>query len=87
MDEVLPFNVNLTPVQKAVVEFMGDGPVYGQAGHWLTFAKAVSRARQEQHRPGRQIVFCRGNVAFDAFISSWDTKRQYDSSRPRTWSA
>ena len=42
VDEVLNFNANLTPEQKAIVEFMRDGPrSTGQSGHWLKFAQAV----------------------------------------------
>jgi hypothetical protein len=44
VDEVLHYNANLSPEQKAIVEFMRDGPrSTGQSGHWLKFAQAVSR--------------------------------------------
>ena len=39
---------NLTDEQKALVEFMRDGPEsVQQAGHWLKFAQDVSR--RDQH--------------------------------------
>ena len=44
VDEVIRYNASLTPRQKAIVEFMRDGPrSTGQSGHWLRFAADVSR--------------------------------------------
>ncbi|HYP50112.1 MAG TPA: hypothetical protein VEQ34_04165, partial [Pyrinomonadaceae bacterium] len=44
VDEILAYNAGLSTEQKAVVEFMRDGPrSTGQSGHWLRFAQAVSR--------------------------------------------
>ena len=43
-ERVLRMNCELTPEQKAQVEFMRDGPrSTGQSGHWLRFAQDVSR--------------------------------------------
>src|SRR5205085_7995523 len=85
VDEVLAFNGNLTPEQKAVVEFMRDGPrSTGQSGHWLRFAQAVSRRDKHNLDQDVKLYFAVGNVAFDAFIAAWDAKRYYDSSRPWT---
>ena len=43
-EQVLAFNANLTKEEKAVVEFMRDGPrSTGQSGHWLRFSQDVSR--------------------------------------------
>ena len=43
-DEIIALNGSLTPEQKAIVEFMRDGPrSTGQSGHWLQFAQIVSR--------------------------------------------
>ena len=43
-DLVLEYNRSLTPEEKAIVEFMRDGPrSTGQSGHWLRFAQDVSR--------------------------------------------
>ncbi|MDQ3141364.1 MAG: hypothetical protein M3Q56_03850 [Bacteroidota bacterium] len=40
VDEVMHYNANLTPNQRAIVEFMRDGPrSTGQSGHWLKFAQ------------------------------------------------
>jgi hypothetical protein len=83
VDECLTLNANLTPTQKAIVEFMRDGPKStGQSGHWLTFAKAVSQRDRNDTDRDVKLFFAVGNVAFDAFIACWDTKRYYDSSRP-----
>ena len=85
VDECIAVNANLTVEQKAIVEFMRDGPKStGQSGHWLTFAKAVSRRDRNDIDRDVKMFFAVGNVCFDAFISCWDTKRHYDSSRP--WS-
>jgi hypothetical protein len=85
VDECIAVNANLTVEQKAIVEFMRDGPKStGQSGHWLTFAKAVSRRDKNDTDRDVKLFFAVGNVVFDAFISCWDAKRHYDSSRP--WS-
>jgi hypothetical protein len=85
VDECVAVNANLTVQQKAIVEFMRDGPKStGQSGHWLTFAKAVSRRDKNDIDRDVKLFFAVGNVCFDAFISCWETKRHYDSSRPWT---
>jgi hypothetical protein len=85
VDEVLAYNGTLTPTQKAIVEFMRDGPrSTGQSGHWLRFAQDVSRRDRHDIDQDVKIFFAVGNVAFDAFIACWDAKRYYDSSRPWT---
>ena len=85
VDEVLAFNANLTPQQKAIVEFMRDGPrSTGQSGHWLRIAQAVSRRDGNDLDRDVKLFLCVANVAFDAFIAAWDAKRYYDSSRPWT---
>jgi PAP2 superfamily len=84
-DKVLEYNATLTNQQKAVVEFMRDGPrSTGQSGHWLRFAQDVSRRDQQSLDKDVQLYFAVANAAFDAFISCWETKRIYDSSRPWT---
>jgi hypothetical protein len=85
VDEVLAFNCSLTPEQKAIVEFMRDGPrSTGQSGHWLRFAQAVSRRDHNDTDKDVKLYFAVANTAFDTFIASWDAKRYYDSSRPWT---
>ncbi len=83
--QVLASNVELTNEQKAIVEFMRDGPrSTGQSGHWLRFAQDVSRRDHHTLDQDVKLYFAVANVAFDAFISCWETKRFYDSSRPWT---
>jgi hypothetical protein len=85
VDECLAFNASLTVEQKAIVEFMRDGPKStGQSGHWLTFAKAVSRRDKNNTDRDVKLFFAVGNIVFDAFIACWDAKRHYDTSRPWT---
>lgn len=85
VDEVLMYNASLSPEQKAIVEFMRDGPrSTGQSGHWLRFAQAVSRRDKYNLDQDVKLYFAVGAVAFDAFIAAWEAKRFYDSSRPWT---
>lgn len=83
--ECVTVNANLTPAQKALVEFMRDGPrSTGQSGHWLRFAQDVSRRDRNDLDRDVKLFFTVANCAFDTFISCWDAKRYYDSSRPMT---
>lgn len=83
--ECVRLNASLDPEQKAIVEFMRDGPrSTGQSGHWLRFAQAVSRRDGHDLGADVRLFFTVGNVAFDAFIAAWDSKRYHDSSRPWT---
>jgi hypothetical protein len=85
VDENLRLNATLTPEQKALVEFMRDGPrSTGQSGHWLKFAQAVSTRDHNDLDRDVKLFFTVANVAMDAFIACWETKRYYDSSRPWT---
>ncbi len=84
-DQVLAYNQKLTNEEKAIVEFMRDGPrSTGQSGHWLRFAQDVSRRDRHGLDEDVKLYFVIANVAHDAFISCWETKRYYDSSRPWT---
>jgi PAP2 superfamily len=84
-EENLRLNATLTPEQKAIVEFMRDGPrSTGQSGHWLKFAQMVSRRDRHTLDQDVKLFFTIGNIAMDAFIAAWEAKRYYDSSRPWT---
>ena len=81
--EVIDMQANLTDEQKALVEFMRDGPQsVQQAGHWLTFAQDVSRRDQHTLDEDVKMYFYNQVVAMDAFIASWDSKMYYDFARP-----
>jgi len=85
VDEVVMFNASLTPQQKAIVEFMRDGPrSTGQSGHWLRFAQDVSRRDHYDLDQDVKLFFTISNVAMDAFIAAWEAKRYYDTVRPYT---
>ena len=82
---VLRYNQELTPEEKALVEFMRDGPrSTGQSGHWLRFAQDVSQRNHNDLDADVKLYFAVACAAFDAFIACWDTKMFYDSSRPWT---
>lgn len=81
--ECIECNANLTDEQKAIVEFMRDGPrSTGQSGHWLRFAQEVSTRDHNDIDRDVKLYFSVGMTAMDAFISCWETKRYYDTSRP-----
>lgn len=85
VDEVIRYSATLTPTQKAVVEFMRDGPrSTGQSGHWLRFAQDLSRRDAYDLDRDVKLFFAVANVCSDAFIACWDAKYAYDSSRPMT---
>lgn len=81
--EVIDLQANLTNEEKALVEFMRDGPrSVQQAGHWLIFARDVSRRDQHTLDQDVQLYFVVTTVAMDCFIACWETKMFYDNSRP-----
>ncbi len=86
VDECIEVNANLTLEQKAIVEFMRDGPrSTGQSGHWLRFAQDVSRRDHYDLDRDIKLFFSVANIVHDTFIASWDSKRYYDSGRPYWW--
>lgn len=83
VNEVIEMQASLTDYQKALVEFMRDGPQsVQQAGHWLKFAQDVSRRDQHTLDQDVKMYFYNQVVAMDAFIASWDSKMFYDYARP-----
>lgn len=83
LKEVVELQANLTDYQKALVEFMRDGPQsVQQAGHWLSFAQEVSRRDNHTLDDDVKMYFYNQVVAMDAFIASWDAKMFYDFARP-----
>ncbi|MEQ9097870.1 MAG: vanadium-dependent haloperoxidase [Imperialibacter sp.] len=81
--EVIDMQANLTDEQKALVEFMRDGPQsVQQAGHWLKFAQDVSVRDNHTLDQDVKMYFYNQVAAMDAFIASWDSKMFYDYARP-----
>ncbi|MDW3195817.1 MAG: vanadium-dependent haloperoxidase [Cytophagales bacterium] len=81
--EVIDLQAGLTDEDKALVEFMRDGPQsVQQAGHWLKFAQDVSRRDNHNLDQDVKMYFYNQVVAMDAFIASWDSKMFYDYARP-----
>jgi len=84
--EVIAVNGELTLEQKAIVEFMREGPrSTGQSGHWLQFAQDLSRRDGYGLDDDVKLFFAVSNVVMDAFIACWDSKRHYDTGRPYWW--
>lgn len=83
VQEVIDLQAELTDYQKALVEFMRDGPQsVQQAGHWLKFAQDVSRRDQHTLDQDVKMYFYNQITAMDAFIAAWDSKMFYDYARP-----
>jgi hypothetical protein len=83
LEEVITIQANLSNEQKALVEFMRDGPKsVQQAGHWLLFAQQVSVRDNHNLDEDVKMYFVVEATAMDAFIAAWDTKMYYDYARP-----
>jgi hypothetical protein len=83
VEEVVALQANLTNEQKALVEFMRDGPKsVQQAGHWLKFAQDVSRRDNHSLDQDVKMYFLNQVTAMDCFIACWDSKMFYDYARP-----
>ena len=81
--EVVDLQANLSNEQKALVEFMRDGPrSVQQAGHWLIFSRDVSIRDQHNLDEDVKMYLVVTATAMDCFIACWDTKYVYDNSRP-----
>jgi hypothetical protein len=82
--EVIELQSKLTDEERALVEFMRDGPhSVQQAGHWLKFAQVVSERDRHTLDEDMIMYFLNQAVAMDAFIACWDTKMYYDYARPQ----
>ncbi len=81
--EVVALQANLTNEQKALVEFMRDGPrSVQQAGHWLIFSRDVSVRDAHTLDQDVKMFFIVSTTAMECFIACWDTKYFYDNARP-----
>jgi hypothetical protein len=81
--EVVNLQANLTNEQKALVEFMRDGPrSVQQAGHWMIFARDVSVRDKHTLDEEVKMYLIVQATAMDCFIACWETKFFYDNSRP-----
>ena len=81
--EVVAMQAGLTNEEKALVEFMRDGPrSVQQAGHWLIFARDVSLRDDHTLDDDVKMYFVVASTAMDCFIACWDAKMHYDNSRP-----
>ncbi|WP_027419848.1 vanadium-dependent haloperoxidase [Crocinitomix catalasitica] len=81
--EVVSIQENMTDADKALVEFMRDGPKsVQQAGHWLKFAQTVSRRDNHTLDEDVKMYFLVEVTAMDGFIACWDSKMYYDYARP-----
>lgn len=81
--QVVAMQANLTNEQKALVEFMRDGPKsVQQAGHWFVLSQCVSRRDKHTLDQDVKMYFLVEAAAMDAFIACWDAKMYYDFARP-----
>jgi hypothetical protein len=85
IEEVVDMQAGLTNEQKALIEFMRDGPKsVQQAGHWFMFAQNVSVRDRHSLDEDVKMYFLVEMAAMDAFIAAWDAKMYYDFARPYT---
>jgi hypothetical protein len=83
LQEVIDLQSGLTDEQKALVEFMRDGPrSVQQAGHWFIFAQNISVRDNHTLDDDVKMYAAVETAAMDAFIAAWDTKMYYDFARP-----
>jgi hypothetical protein len=83
LQEVITLQASLSDSEKALVEFMRDGPKsVQQAGHWLMFAQDVSLRDKHTLDEDVKMYFAVEAAAMDGFIACWDTKMKYDFARP-----
>jgi hypothetical protein len=83
VNDVAVMQGNYTDEQRALVEFMRDGPVsVQQAGHWFIFARDVSIRDKHTLDQDVKMYFLVEVTAMDGFIACWDTKMFYDYARP-----
>ena len=83
VEEVVALQAGLTDEDKALVEFMRDGPQsVQQAGHWLILSQYVSERDQHTLDEDVKMYFYNQTTAMDAFIACWDSKMYYDFARP-----
>lgn len=83
VQEVIDLQSSLTNEQKALVEFMRDGPKsVQQAGHWFIFAQFISVRDNHNIDDDVKMYFLCQTTAMDAFIAAWDSKMFYDFARP-----
>lgn len=81
--EVVSIQEDMTDYDKALVEFMRDGPQsVQQAGHWFKFAQFVSRRDNHTLDDDVKMYVLVQITAMDGFIASWDAKMYYDYARP-----
>lgn len=81
--DVISIQASLTDEQRALVEFMRDGPKsVQQAGHWFVFAQDVSVRDHHTLDQDVKMFFLVEAAAMDAFIACWDCKMFYDFARP-----
>lgn len=81
--QVVAVQAGLTNAEKALVEFMRDGPrSVQQAGHWLLFSRDVSVRDKHTLDDDVKMYFIVTTTAMDCFIACWESKFFYDTSRP-----
>ncbi len=82
--QVIELQSRLSDEDRALVEFMRDGPSsVQQAGHWLIFAQHLSKLHLHGVDQDVPMYFLVTNAAHDAFIACWDAKMYYDFARPQ----
>lgn len=83
IDSVVWMQAHMAYPERALVEFMRDGPrSVQQAGHWLIFARNISVRDSHTLDQDVKMYFLNQMAAMDGFIACWDAKMAYDNIRP-----
>lgn len=82
-EELVAISANLTDEQKLIAEFWEDASETSfPPGTWQTFGQFVSARDNNTLDEDAQLFFTLGNALFDASIATWDSKIDYDYTRP-----
>lgn len=82
-EDIVAISANLTDEQKLIAEFWEDASETSfPPGTWQTFGQFVSARDDNTLDEDARLFFTLGNALFDASIATWDSKIDYDYTRP-----
>ena len=85
VEEVYDASLTLTPEQTAMALYWRDVPGVTTPGHYVSILKQVLELENPSLDKAAVAYALGGIVAFDAGISSWETKYHYNLIRPITY--
>jgi len=83
--DLVAISTGLNDTQKMIAEYWANGPrTELPPGHWDLFAQFVSARDHHTVDDDAKMFFALTAAIFDAGITAWDAKREFDSVRPVT---